>query len=195
MAKAKDKVLNKGDRDQLIIFANKNIKCPAEQAALDAAYDAAKPFVLNTVHLRFPPKDMKVLDRYGAARRDECISFGGFYDTDSVFRFRANDADIPLVPRQNSCRELSYDWSKEAREALNAYVLAKQAHKKAVDQKIEDYRKLIVGSRMFSDVVSVWPAAEALRERLMPKTVEQRALAVLSEEAIARIRADNAGAA
>lgn len=195
MAKTKDKTLNKVDRKKLFEFAKANVKCPAEQAALDAAYKTAKPFVLSVVHLRFPPKDMKVLDRYGAARRDECVSFGGFYDSDSVFRFRANDVDIPLVPRQNSCRELSYDWSKEARDALNAYVLAKQAHKKAVDQKIEDYRRLIMGSRMFSDVVAVWPAAEVLRERLMPKTVEQRALAVLSEDAIARIRADNAGAA
>jgi len=42
--------------------------------------------------------------------------------------------------------------------------------------------------------VAVWPAAEQLRSNIIPATVEQRALAVLSEEAIARIKADNAGA-
>lgn len=192
---AKDKTLNKDDREKLFAFAKANITCPVEQKAMDDAYKVAKPFVLDTVHSRFPLKDMKVLDRYGAARRDECIRFGGLYDNDSVFRFRSGDTDIPLVPRQNSCRELDYEWSKEARDALNAYVLARQAHNKAMERKTEDYRKLIVGSRMFNDVVAVWPAAEAIRDRLMPKNVEQRALAVLSEDAIARIRADNAGAA
>lgn len=189
-----NKTLNKADREALMEFANRNITCPDEKAALEAAYSAAKPLVLQTIHTRFPPADMAILERYGAARRDDCIRFGGSYDTDSTFYFNSGDPDVPLVPRQSGCGQLYYEWSREARDSLNAYVLARQKLEKARRSKMEDYRRLIVGSRMFNDVVEVWPAAEALRPKLIPKTKEQRALAVLSEEAIARIKADNAGA-
>jgi len=188
-----NKTLNKSDRKLLFTFAKSNITCPAEQAAFDAAYDTAKPFVIDAVHKRFPPADMAIMAKYGATREDPCIGFGGFYDPDSVFRFKPGEA-LPLVPRTTGCGELRYDWSKEALAALNAYVLARQAHRKALDSKIEDYRRLIIGSRTFNDVAAVWPAVEALRTKLIPKTPEQRALAVLSEETIARIKADNAGA-
>lgn len=191
---ATNKALNKNDREALLNFASGNIACPTEEAAMNAAYDLAKPLLLTTVHTRFPPNDMAVLERYGAARRDDCVRFGGSYDTESTFYFRKGDTDVPLVPRQSGCSQLYYEWNKEARAALNAYVLARQAFEKARKSKLEDYRRLIVGSRTFNDVVAVWPAAEALRAKLIPKTPQQRALAVLSEEAIARIKADNAGA-
>ena len=191
---ASNKSLNKADREALMNFASANISCAEEAAAMDAAYDIAKPLLLTTVHNRFPPTDMAVLERYGAARRDDCVRFGGSYDTESTFYFRKGDTDVPLVPRQTGCSQLYYEWNKEARAALNAYVLARQAYEKARKNKLEDYRRLIVGSRTFNDVVAVWPAAEAMRAKLIPKTPQQRALAVLSEEAIARIRADNAGA-
>lgn len=191
---ASNKSLNKTDREALMTFAHNNVTCAAETAAMDAAYDRAKPLVLAAVHNRFPIADMVVLERYGAARRDDCIRFGGSYDTESTFYFRKDDTDVPLVPRQTGCGQLFYEWSKEARDALNAYVLARQALEKARRSKLEDYRRLIVGSRTFNDVVAVWPAADVMRSKLIPKTPEQRALAVLSEEAIARIRADNAGA-
>lgn len=191
---ASNKSLNKADREALMSFAHNNIVCAEEAAAMDAAYDRAKPLLLAAVHNRFPAADMEVLERYGAARRDDCVRFGGSYDTESTFYFRKGDADVPLVPRQTGCGQLYYEWSKEARNALNAYVLARQAYEKARKSKLDDYRRLIVGSRTFNDVISVWPAAEAMRAKLIPKTPEQRALAVLSEEAIARIRADNAGA-
>lgn len=193
MAKAKDKVLNKGDRDQLIIFANKNIKCAAEEAEMNVAYEEAKPFVLAAVEAKFPVEHMLILEKYGAARRDECIRYGGRYDHDSVFHLKKSEA--VLVPRFSGCNELDYDWSKEAKAALQAYGLAKLIFEKAFKAKLADYRTLITGCRTFNEVASVWPAVEALRPKLIPDTTEKRALSVLSEDALARIRADNAGAA
>jgi hypothetical protein len=193
IAAPKDKTLNKDMRDKLKAFTITNVKCPAEKAALDTAYAVAKTFVLSAVVAVYPVKDMKVLERYGAATADTCIRFGGRYDHESVFHF--NDAvEAPLVPRHTGCGDRGYVWSKEAKDALNAYVLARQAHAKALQAKRDDYIRLIDGSRTFNDVVGVWPAAEQLRPKIIPATVEQRALAVLSEDAIARIKADNAGA-
>ncbi len=188
-----NKTLNKSDRETLFNFAKANISCPPEKAALDAAYDKAKPYVLEAVQKRFPPADMAIMQKYGATREDPCIRFGGYYNADSVFHFNTGEA-VPLVPRNTGCSELHYEWSSDALNALNSYVLARHAHRKALDQKIEDYRRLIVGSRTFNDVVAVWPAAESLRAKLIPKSPEQRALACLSEDAILRIRSDNAGA-
>jgi hypothetical protein len=193
MTKLKDKFLNAELRKRLKIFVGANVKCPKEKATLDAAYAVAKPFVTAAVVAAYPPKDMKVLEKYGAAKRDTCIQYGGRYDHESSFMFN-EAAEAPLVPRHTGCGDRGYVWSKEAKDALNAYVLARQAHAKAVRTKQDDYIRLIDGSRTFNDVVAVWPAAEQLRSNLIPATVEQRALAVLSEEAIARIKADNAGA-
>ena len=88
-----------------------------------------------------------------------------------------------------------YEWSKEARDKLQKYGVAKIKLEKAFKAKLADYRKLIMGCRTFNEVALVWPAVEALRDKLMPDTAAKRALSVLSEDALARIRADNAGAA
>lgn len=191
MSKLKDKTLNKDMRTALAEFAKDNVKCPKEEAAFDAAYAKAKPLVIEAVTKRFPAADMVVMDKYGAAVPKTYVRFGGKYDDDSTFRFRT-DAEAPLTPRYNHSEH--FEWSKDALKALQAYVLARQAFQKARDEKLRDYQQLVVGSRTFNEVAAVWPAVEALRVKLIPVTVEQRALAVLSEEAIARIRKDNAGA-
>lgn len=191
--KIKDRALNTAMRNRLLAYAKDTIKCPKEEEALDAAYNRAKPYVIEAVRKTFPVKDMKVLEKYGLAYPDQCIRFGGRYNHDEVFNFRT-EKEAPHRPRYTSCSEHQYEWSAEARKALITYVLARQAHAKAMQQKEKDYKRLIVGSRTFGDVVSVWSAAEKLRSTLIPATSEQRALAVLSEDAIARIKADNAGA-
>ena len=191
---ASNKQLNKTDREVLIGFAASSIQCPQEEAARDESYQRAKPYVLAAVRQKYPPSDMKVMERYGAARVDTCIRFGGSYDNESVFRFREDDRDAPLVPRHTGCSDRSYDWSDKVRAVLIAHVTAVRNFEKARELKLEDYRRLVIGSRTFNDVVAVWPAAEALRNKLIPQTAQQRALAVLSEEAVARIKADNAGA-
>lgn len=191
MTKLKDKALSKEMRDTLALFAKDNVQCPEEQAALDAAYEKAMPHVLAVVTSAFPVKDMKVLAKYGAAVRRTGFNYGGYYDRESSFQFR--DKEAPLVPR-HTVHDDKFEWPKEVRGLMDAYVLARQAHRKAVDDKLRDYRQLITGSRTFNEVVAVWPAAEVLRAKLIPATVEQKALAVLSAEAIERIKKDNAGA-
>lgn len=192
MSTPKDKTLTGTDRDALYAFANKNIKCADEEAAFEAAYKAAKPIVLAAVHARFPVKDMKVVSKYGAAQPDKCIQYGGH---DEQFVFKDDDKSIPLVPRYGGCSSRSYDWSKEDRAVLQTYGSTKLTLQKALEAKRADYKRLVLGARKFSDVVAVWPAAEAMRARIIPETPQQRALAVLSADAVERIRADNAGAA
>lgn len=53
------------------------------------------------------------------------------------------------------------------------------------------YLDLIRASKTFEDVVSVWPASHALREKIC---VPSTALTALDERTIAAIKDDNAGA-
>lgn len=189
----KDKRLNDKDRDALYSFARKSVQCPAEKDALKKAYDAAKPCILAAVNRRYPQADMKILEKYGAARVDYCIRFGGLYNPDSIFKFDPEDNDAPLVPRYNSCQSHMIDFTLDERLILQEYELAVKAYDKAIKSKLEDYLNLIRGSRTFNDVATIWTAAEAIREAIIPDVGGSRALAVLSAEAIARIKADNAG--
>lgn len=191
----KDKQLSKADREILYKFALANVSCPEQEKAFNEAREAVKPHVLAAVHKRYPVDHMLIMQNYGATRRDECIRFGGSYDHDSVYEFDANDPDVPLIPRYTDCHSAArgYEWSDEARKLLFAYVKARNELKKAQKAKYEDYRILIFGSRSFNDVAAVWPAAEQKRAAIIPQASQGRALAVLSEEAIARIKADNAG--
>jgi transposase len=193
MSAKNNKRLNNSDRELLRNFVRGKIACETEQEIFEKAYKAAKIIVLNVVRKRFPMKDMKLLQKYEAAKLDGCINYGGYYDTDSQFRFHLNDKDIPLVPKNGSCNQRHYEWSKDDHVILSAYQLARQALKKAKNEKTNAYERLIIGSTTFNDIVAVWPAAEILRSKIIPQNTEQRALAVLSEDVIAMIKADNAG--
>jgi hypothetical protein len=193
MSTKTNKRLNEKDREILKNFASNNISCEAEQANYEKAYKAAKTTVLKVVQSRFPVKDMKLLLKFEVAQPDKCICYSGYYDIDGQFRFHHDDKDIPLVPKSGGCHTRGYDWSKEDREILSAYQLARQALEKAKNEKNNAYYRLINGSTTFNDIVAVWPAAEILRDKIIPQNTEQRALAVLSQEAIAMIKADNAG--
>jgi hypothetical protein len=189
-----NKRLNKEDRNILTNFVVKNISCEAEQKNLEKAYGIAKNTVLRVVTSRFPAEDMKLLLKFNVAQYDKCIRYGGNYDRDGEFRFHHEDKDIPLVPNSGACNTRRYDWSKEDMAILSAYQLARQALERAQHEKIKAYERLINGSTTFNDVVEIWPAAETLRSRIIPQNTQQRALAVLSQETISMIKADNAGA-
>lgn len=190
----RNKRLNQEDRTALINFAQKNVTAPEAKASLDAAYKEAKKVVMQVVREKYPAKDMKVLEKYGAAEADKCIRYGSPYDHESAFIFFDDDNDAPLVPRRQGCHQRIHIWSIEQRAILDTYQLARQAFKKAKDEKLNAYTRLIIGSSTFNDLVAIWPAAEGLRSKIIPVTPQQRALAVLSAETIAMIRTDNAGA-
>jgi hypothetical protein len=194
MKKATNKRLTISDRTTLREFASKNILCKDEELIFEAAYKIAKEVILEVVEQKFPKKDMLVLQKHNCARVDRCIRFGSHYNNESKFQFFELDKQAPLVPNNGGCHTRIYDFNKEQMDHINTYVLARQKLETAKQSKLEIYARLINGSVTFNDVVEVWPAAEALRAKIIPTTTDQRALAVLSQEAIAMIKSDNAGA-
>jgi hypothetical protein len=194
MSKNSNKKLNISDRVALREFASRNISCKEEEAIFQAAYKTTKQIIIAAVEQKFPKKDMLVLQKYGAAIVDLCIRFGSHYNTESKFQFFKLDQEAPLVPNNGGCHTRTYDFNRAQMDQINTYVLARQKLENARKAKLEIYARLINGSITFNDVVEVWPAAEALRAKIIPKTTDQRALAVLSQEALAMIKSDNAGA-
>jgi hypothetical protein len=193
MTKPRNKTLSKTDRETLFVFARTHVTCPTEQAAFAVQEKIARKVILAAVHAKYPPKHMAILKIYDAAQTDSCIQFGAYYDRDAQFDFTTKE-EAPLAPRNGGCLQRTYDFTPEQKAILAEYQLAKQTLAKAIETKLENYRRLIIGSSSFNDVAEVWPAVETLRSKIIPQTSQQRALAVLSAEAIALIKADNAGA-
>lgn len=170
-------------RRRLVHLADRLIVTPAETAALDAAYEAAAPFVRLVVAKRFPPKDMAVLKKYDAAGEDHCIRLAEV-DTNNVkqFNFRINDT-APLRPL-GSCRRYVYLAEPDLFALVKAWEEARDAQKGAHDDKLRAYKALIFGSKYLEDVTAIWPEAEKLRP------AGHQVPATITEDLAARIKAD-----
>lgn len=189
----KNKRLSNQDRDALVLFAKKQIEATEDRTSLDNAYDFAADAISAAVKKDNPPADMKVLAKYGLADPDACIdiSTGGFnYDQ---FNFAAGDKRIPMRPKTR--RGCGYGGRSpillegESEKSFDAYTAAKKAREGAVKARTDDFKALIYGTPSFNALVEVWPAAEAMREKIVGTST---ALAVLSTEVVDRIKADPA---
>jgi hypothetical protein len=185
------KRLNVGHRDALKGLADKLIAQTTDTSALDAAYTVVAKTVNKLMEKRYPAEDMAVLKRYGQAQADSCIyvSTGGSdYDR---FSFRADDPLIPIRPgSRNTCNNRTplYLEGKDG-EAWAAYRAAKKADEDGRQQRRNDFHTLINHALTFEELLALWPAADALRERILGTS---RAISVMSEDVVARIRADAA---
>lgn len=178
--------MNDSHRQFLRELMRETVKCPAEEKALDVAYKAAAPLVRKIVEAKYPAKDMKVLQTYKVACADCCIKLQLTAGGVNQFTF-ATEKEAPFRPDNYGCSSQIFAADDAASNAVNAWVLAKAAHDKALGQKREDYGALINHTAALEQIEAVWPAAAKLRERI------GRALPmVLSDDMIARIKADAA---
>lgn len=176
--------MNDSHRQFLRELMRETVKCPAEEKALDAAYKVAAPLVRKIVEIKYPAKDMRVLQTYKTAQHDTCVKLQLTAGGVDQFEFRS-DKEAPLRPAVYECRSQIYAADEAATTAVAAWVLAKTACTKALAQKHTDYTALINHTAALEQIEAVWPAAAKLRERI------GRALPmVLSDDMIARIKAD-----
>lgn len=181
MAKIK---LNEGHRTMLRNLFRDKVVCPSEDRAVEKAYAKAAPLALKLVHSVHPAEDMDVLRRYGVASQDPCIKVtltaGGVVQ----FQFAATDA--PWAPK-TFCSTRMYLADERATKAVETWTAAIDARQKAWKQKHTDYEALITGSQYLEEVEAVWPEASVLRPKIAGNLP-----ATLTDDAIARIRADAA---
>jgi hypothetical protein len=174
--------LNQSSRDALRRLARSVVAAPKETEALEAAYEKAAGLVRRCVETAYPPKDMRVCARYEAAKIDDCIKLSLTAGGVEQFQFKTDTG--PLVVKPTYTGKI-YQADVDTTDAVTDWVLARDAHKKAVDEKIADYHALIQSAATFEAVAEVWPEADQLRGQF-----GGQAIAVISPEIIGRIRED-----
>lgn len=176
--------LNAFHRDWLSNLACDTTSCPAEEAAVDETYKAAAPLVRAVVEAKYPPKDMKLLAKYEAAEADPCIRLNLTAGGVTQFMFRDDDAG-PMRPNSGGCWRHIYQADAATTAAVQAYAAAVEAFNKAIKAKRDDYYALIRHSAKLEEIEGIWPAAGGLRA-----TLNRSVPVVLSDDVVARIRAD-----
>lgn len=185
------KKLNVGHRDALKSLANKLIAQTLDTSALDKAYAACAKAISAHMKKRYPPADMAVLEKYGVARADDCIYVSTGGSNYERFEFRKGDDLIPVRPggRYDCNSRTPILLSDSEEKAFEAFKSAKRALDTEREQRRKDFYTLIDSARTYEELVAIWPAADQLRERILSTS---RAICVMSDEVVARIRADAA---
>lgn len=183
------KILNKHDRQNLLTFASRKVDETHDTVARDAAYSACADMVSKLMTDKFPPADMAILDKYGVAEMDRCIFLSAGYGGYDRFTFNPSDPRIPVRPRTHCNRGTPFLLNDEQSAIYEAY---KTADKAAADERTKrhsDFKVLIETARTFDELAAIWPAVESLRERICG---ESRAVSLMNEDVIARIKSDPA---
>jgi hypothetical protein len=174
--------LNDGLRSRLYALVTSTVKCPVEEARLNAAYAVAEPLVRAAVQTKYPPRDMRVCEKYEAASIDDCIKLqlsAGGVDT---FNFAKGTG--PLVVKKTHQGQI-YLADEATTSAFHTWKTTRFAFDEAIKKKAGDYNTLVREARTLEEVTEIWPEADAVREY-----ARSRALSVLSDEMVARIKAD-----
>ncbi|TXH53901.1 MAG: hypothetical protein E6Q97_11975 [Desulfurellales bacterium] len=169
------------------------VEATEDMSALDAAYDRAADAISAAVKKANPPADMKVLAKYDMASSDPCVPVSTGGSNYAWFYFRADDKRIPLRPAsRRGCGSGNRDavlLDGADAEAHREYERLTAERKKAVATRMRDFKALINGTPSFNALAEVWPAVEAMRERIVGSST---ALAVLSDDVVQRIKQDPA---
>lgn len=192
----KNKRLAERDRDALLQFAKKQIAATEDRTTLDAAYERAADAIAALVRKENPPADMKVLAKYGLAGIDSCVAISSGDGDVQQFEFNKDDPRIPMRPySRRSCgygQRAPILMDDATHEIHKVYAAELKASKDQAAKRYSDFKALVWGTNSFNALAEVWPAVEAMREKIVGTST---ALSVLSDEVIDRLKADPALAA
>ena len=186
--------LNAQMRDQLRQHARTLVRCPAESAAAQAAKKALTDVTDKLADARFPEREMSVLLKYELVQTCDQLDARREGSRNCEHLRLSKPFYMPRNGYQSSCHyavELPNDHPVWALQ--RAYANACRAYQDAKKAKLEDYYALINSCRNYEDVEEVWPEAAAIKDALGVRTIH--ALTVLSEDTVARIKADVAARA
>lgn len=185
------KVLNKSHRETLQVLARELVRSTQDTTALDAAYEEVANIVAAVVEAKYPKADMAVLRKYDVGREDTCIYVSPGYGNIQQFYFRQGDSRVPYVPSRYCNHRTPHLMNEEQAATFDRYEALREEQKAAINRRVADFDALIAASRTFDEVAAVWPAAEQLRERICGQS---RAVSIMSEDTLARLKADPAAA-
>ena len=174
--------LNEALRGRLNTLVNELVYLPALRDRVEDAYITVEPLVRGAVEAKFPQRDMKVLAKYEAAQIDDCIDLQ--LTAGDVKRFIFKDKTGPLVAKKTYHGQV-YLADATVTDAFLEWWNAKSANDEKTKALQNDYRALIQGAKTLEEIIEIWPEAEQISQY-----ARSQALTVLSQDVIARIRAD-----
>lgn len=186
MAKQKQIILRNAHRDALKLLRDKIVQCVYEDTAVRKAYLKAAPLVRKIVQTEYPPKDMKVLQKYEKADIDDCIKLRMTHGAvqDMVFNF--DEGTGPLAV-ENTYNGKFYLADEETTDAVLQWKSVVDARDAKLREKKGDYLTLINAARTLEEVETLWPEASEIRQAFEKNQV---ALMALTPTVIQRIRQD-----
>lgn len=178
--------LNERHRSALLRLARIKIdqSLVSENMQVNAQHLALGVNITQMLIERYPPGDMKVLQRYDLANVDHCVNLSFPNGRVVQYTYADEDATIPLTPNRKYCQRLPVIADLEL--DYDRYMTAKEDFKKTVKTRMNDYDTLIRIARYYEDVLEVWSEAEEVRVQFGATAV---AVAITSD-VVARIRAD-----
>lgn len=186
--------LNADMRHKLQAHARTLVRCPEESTASVAAKKALTEVTDRLATERFPEREMAVLLKYEMVRSQTHLEVKRAAERDCIHLPLSKQHHLPHNAYEGSCHyafELPHDhpvWPLRA-----AHDEAVRAYKTAKDAKLRDYYSLIDNCRNYEEVEEVWPEAALIKDSLGVRA--PAALVTLSEDTIARIKADVAARA
>ncbi|MGX1098877.1 hypothetical protein [Amorphus sp. MBR-141] len=182
--------LNKDRRKILRDFADKSVTYPEQESVIEGTYRRALGLVRSEMAKRYPEADMEVLRHYKCAEHVQAV-FIADVGRDRHVTFTLRQADRQSITRPRVNYGAAEVMSAETYEAVVTHNAAIGAHRRALDEKLTNYRRLIHGARTLEEVLDVWPAAAAVADEVRAAS---GALMPLSQDVRDFIASDNAGA-
>jgi hypothetical protein len=181
--------LNTDMRQKLKNHARTLVRCPEESAASVAAKKALTNVTDLLALTNFPEREMAVLLKYEVVRSTSELEVRRMGSRECLHISLSKQFYFPRNDRYDSCHyaiELPHEhpvWPLR-----DAHEKAVHAYKDAKNSKLRDYNALIDSCRNYEDVEEVWPEAALIKDSLGVRA--PAALMTLSEDAVARIKAD-----
>ena len=184
--------LNKGHKDTLLAYMEKQFDLRIDDTELKRTFDSLLEAVNAILRLKYPEIDMPTLRKYKLTRVDTCIRFSRT-DTGRLFylRFEAQP-DIQTRLVDIACFGGCYNNDVFACDA-DFEALADKWEKlceeraKRVSDKRTEYRGFLDACRYLEEVEQIVPLSEEMRKTI---GAQSRSLTIINPDVLNRIKSD-----
>jgi hypothetical protein len=184
--------LNKGHKDTLLAYMEKQFESRIDDTELNATFDGLLEAANAILRAKYPEADMPTLRKYKLTRVDTCIRFSRT-ETGRLFYLRfEGQPDIQTRLADIACFGGCYNNDVFACEAdfealADKWEKMGEERAKRIAEKRTEYRGFLEACRYLEDVGQIVPLSEEIRKTL---GAQGRSLTVINPDVLSRIKSD-----
>lgn len=168
-------------REKLGAHVDATVEPARQKKTLDAAYAKASTAVRKIVEAKYPPAEMKVLQKHKCSHPYSKIKVQ--YPNGVVQQFEFAASDAPEMPDRYEVNNRIYLIDATCAAAVEKWAEASEAYKAERKKRIDAYRALLQGAKYVEDLVDVWPeAASLLPKHDLPIALGPEQIAVVKSD-------------